>query len=327
VNRRATTRITLVRHGESMANSAQRWQGQGDSPLSPRGQAQARLLGARLALAEKPDASRIRVVSSDLSRAADTAHALGLPVEQRSALREFDVGRWEGLTRDEVMARYPEEMARLNAGEDVALGGGESYSRFAARVDAAFAELRAEASPDEHWFVVCHGGVIGAVLGKLCGFRQERRYPLARPSNTSLTDIVFSEDSAVLRVFNDTRHLSHTESWPDAADASALVALYCEEGATLPGAPCTHYATASDFPEHGADPSVAQCVGVLQGRHPAGRVALRAPRAAGWSFLTHTLWPSGTPEGRGIDPSRRLHGHVGRVHDRLTVLDFGAYEG
>jgi broad specificity phosphatase PhoE len=309
-----------------MANSAQRWQGQGDSPLSPRGQEQARLLGARLALPVKSHERRVRVVSSDLTRAADTARALGLPVEQRSTLREFDVGRWEGLTRDEVGSLYPEEMARLNAGEDIALGGGESYSTFAARVDAAFDDLLAEASPGEHWFVVCHGGVIGAVLGRMCGFRQERRFPLARPSNTSLTDIAFDEDSAVLQVFNDTRHLASAERWPDVADASALVALYCEEGTRLPGAPCAHYATGADFPEHGSDPSVEHCVNVLQDRHPDERVALQAPRHAGWGYLTRTLWPHGAPAGRGLDASRHLHGHVGRVQGRLTVLDFGAFE-
>ena len=41
--------ITFVRHGQSEANAAGRWQGQSDSPLSEHGQEQARLLAKRLA--------------------------------------------------------------------------------------------------------------------------------------------------------------------------------------------------------------------------------------------------------------------------------------
>jgi len=42
------TSITLIRHGETEWNLSGRWQGHADSPLSPRGVAQAEALGQRM---------------------------------------------------------------------------------------------------------------------------------------------------------------------------------------------------------------------------------------------------------------------------------------
>ena len=178
-------RITFVRHGESVSNQAQRWQGQGDSPLSALGRRQAEALGKRLAGRHFD-----RVIASDLSRASDTARAVGLPFEQDRTFREFDVGCWEGLTKEEVEERYPEEIERLKAGEDLPLGGGESFAAFSTRVDEALSRVRASVAPGEHVLIVCHGGVIGAALSVLLGLRGGRRFPLARVSNTSISEVL-----------------------------------------------------------------------------------------------------------------------------------------
>ena len=92
--------LTLVRHGQSTSNKSGRWQGQGDCPLSDLGRAQARALASRL-----HDQVFDRIVASDLARAADTARALARAVATDPAWREIDLGRWEGLTRQEVASR------------------------------------------------------------------------------------------------------------------------------------------------------------------------------------------------------------------------------
>ena len=130
-------RITFVRHGESVSNQAQRWQGQGDSPLSALGQTQAQALGQRIGGRHFD-----RVIASDLMRASDTARATGFAFEQDPEFREFDVGLWEGLTKEEVEERFPDEIGRLKAGEDLPLGGGESFATFSARVDRALHHRR-----------------------------------------------------------------------------------------------------------------------------------------------------------------------------------------
>ncbi len=60
------------------------------------------------------------VVSSDLSRAAETAATLtallGVPLRLDERLREHGMGSWEGLTRAEVAERFPEQYADWTAG-------------------------------------------------------------------------------------------------------------------------------------------------------------------------------------------------------------------
>ncbi|MGB5413935.1 MAG: histidine phosphatase family protein, partial [Polyangiales bacterium] len=71
-----TLEVCLVRHGQSVSNAEGVWQGQGDSPLSDLGRTQVAALGAAI-LGQRYDT----VLSSDLSRAAETAKAAGVEVE------------------------------------------------------------------------------------------------------------------------------------------------------------------------------------------------------------------------------------------------------
>ena len=59
-------RLLLARHGQATWNLQGRYQGQGDPPLAPEGERQARALAARLAK-ERIDA----VYASDLAGSAD----------------------------------------------------------------------------------------------------------------------------------------------------------------------------------------------------------------------------------------------------------------
>jgi len=100
----------LWRHGQTVWNAERRFQGQSDIRLDETGQAQAER-AARLLAALRPDL----IVSSDLSRAAQTAAPLGrltgLEVTLDKDLRERHGGRWEGLTDAEIRSRYPVEHA------------------------------------------------------------------------------------------------------------------------------------------------------------------------------------------------------------------------
>ena len=106
-------RLVLWRHGQTVWNAEQRFQGQSDIPLDETGRAQADR-AARLLAGLRPDL----IVSSDLSRAASTAAALarltGLEVTLDKDLRERHGGCWEGLTDTEIRGRYPAEHASWN---------------------------------------------------------------------------------------------------------------------------------------------------------------------------------------------------------------------
>lgn len=154
--------LFLVRHGETDWNVAGRWQGQTDIPLNATGRAQAVAVAARL----RPEGVRA-IASSDLCRARGTAEivgeALGLEVSLvDEALRERAYGKWEGLTRCECEARFPEEWARHVSDPRMPPPGGESTDALLARVVPAIQRAADRlASPV---LLVTHGGVMRAFL-------------------------------------------------------------------------------------------------------------------------------------------------------------------
>jgi len=104
------TEIYLVRHGETVWNRAGRLQGHKDSPLTDRGREQAERV-ARALLTALGKAPKVRLVSSSLGRALETAwiivRTLDVSVETDTRLGEAALGSWSGLTRTEVEAGWP----------------------------------------------------------------------------------------------------------------------------------------------------------------------------------------------------------------------------
>ncbi len=161
----------LLRHGESVANADNWLAGQIDTPLTPRGEAQADAAGAALV-----DVELGLIVSSDLRRARDTAHRVvatraamrgeaPLPVEECAALRERHAGDWGRRDRAELRARG--ELQRLTTWQ-LAPPGGESQAAMAARILPCMVELERRAVSGAI-LLVCHGGVIRILQGLLDG--------------------------------------------------------------------------------------------------------------------------------------------------------------
>jgi len=174
-------RILLVRHGESEWNSARRLQGQADIALSGKGRSQAVSLRPTVA-GLLPD----RVLTSDLKRAHDTAGLLGFPEATPTAmLREIDVGEWTGASIAELLARSEAEYRDWRAGAYTPPGG-EHWSAFADRTAAAVGASLQEGA--ERLLVVCHGGVIRALLDRLVGLSPQRMVPVG-PASLSIVAI------------------------------------------------------------------------------------------------------------------------------------------
>lgn len=95
--------LFVLRHGETEWNRDGRLQGHLDSPLTRRGRAQAARQGAILRRILPEGA---RAISSDSGRALATARialeGLAVPLAVDPRLREVALGRWQGLTLDEV---------------------------------------------------------------------------------------------------------------------------------------------------------------------------------------------------------------------------------
>ena len=167
------TRFTLVRHAESLWNASGRWQGHGDPPLSQRGVGQAKDCAARFRASEE----RIdRLFCSDLLRTRQTAAAigecLGLTPHPTAQLRELAIGRWTGLTREEIAERDGALLDKFDSGDpEVRPGGGETRNEIRERV-RYLVERLSVAHAGEHLVLVVHAGVIRALV------------PEANPANT-----------------------------------------------------------------------------------------------------------------------------------------------
>lgn len=172
--------IFLIRHGETEWNRARRYQGWSDSPLTPRGIAQAEAIGRRLCTL--PEAAGATIVASPLGRARRTAEiiaeCLGRTISPRfdERLREISLGSWDGLDRVEIMSRMGpgfEEFAWYFRTPD-----GETYDVFAGRL-AAWLDQCDECP----LIVVCHGVVTRVLRGLYAGLPKSEAMRLAVPQD------------------------------------------------------------------------------------------------------------------------------------------------
>jgi broad specificity phosphatase PhoE len=184
----------LVRHGETDWNHELRWQGHSDVPLNERGREQARELADKL--------SGIRfsaVYASDLSRAAETARIvadrLSLPVQTDAALREIDVGSWEGFTLAEIKAQSPDAVNRWDEQGEHGWESGESHTAMMARVRDAIRSIAARHEGEEV-LVVSHGGPIRALKALAAGLDYPRdRRSVPRTDNCEVCVIAIEDDA------------------------------------------------------------------------------------------------------------------------------------
>jgi probable phosphoglycerate mutase len=163
-------RLYFIRHGESDANVKNVFSNRPPgSPLTEKGLAQAKELAARFSN-EKVTA----IYASTLLRAQQTARALadalGVPVVIDDALREFDVGKYEGQLFDQGGLEACLEIigAWLHRGErDRKIEGGESFNDMVARLEVFLRGLEKRHSPGEKILLVGHGGLYGVALPEL----------------------------------------------------------------------------------------------------------------------------------------------------------------
>jgi probable phosphoglycerate mutase len=201
-----TTRVFLVRHGETTLSAEDRFAGSTDVPLGPNGRVQAEKLGQRL--------GRIAVAAayaSPLMRAVDTASIvarhIGVAVETRDGLREIDHGHWEGMRRTEVEARFPDEYSCWS--EDpytFAPRGGETGVQVVARALPVVREV-VTAHPGESVLIVSHKATIRLIIASLLGFDARGYRDRLDQSPASLTVLDFKGPvRARLMLFNDVSH-------------------------------------------------------------------------------------------------------------------------
>jgi probable phosphoglycerate mutase len=208
------TRLIIVRHGETQANLDGRWQGHGDSPLTKTGIAQAEAVAQRL-----KQSSFSQLYSSDLGRALQTAQIIadrtGHEIVLDKDLRERHLGIFQGLTRAEMAATYPQEWHLYRtAGPDYVIPEGESARQRFERSTLRLQEIACH-HPGETVVIVTHGGVLNGLLRHVLDIPLEspRRFKVW---NASLNVFLFNGETWLLETWGDVSHLQGRAALDDA---------------------------------------------------------------------------------------------------------------
>ena len=148
-----------MRHGRTQANERRLYCGASDLCLSAGGRAELEELRGRV---RYPSPEGLLRVSSGMRRADETMALLfALEPEARlEGLREMNFGRFELHSYEELKAEADYQAWISDASGTVSTPGGESSAEFRARVFAAADGLQQDA------LVVCHGGVIAALMAR-----------------------------------------------------------------------------------------------------------------------------------------------------------------
>ena len=151
--------IYLIRHGMTAANERRLYCGSSDLPLSDAGR---RALEEKRGQARYPDAQGAKLISSGMRRCDETALLLfGREPDCRvDGLREINFGRFELHSYAELCADADYQAWITDESGCAAPPGGEAANAFEARVAAAIKGVADGA------IVVCHGGVIAALMAR-----------------------------------------------------------------------------------------------------------------------------------------------------------------
>ncbi len=192
-----STKIYLVRHGETLWNCQQRWQGSKNSPLTELGIEQATL--TRDLLAANPiDLAYV----SPQQRATQT---LDIILQYRDidtiifpAMREMCLGSWEGRTRSEIAISEPVQTRYFRHRPDLFnVTGAETFTQLQQRVVAGLDSLFLRHS-GENILIVSHWVAIKVALAYYQKIALRDLSQLDDPKNAQL--IILSKDQSGITI-------------------------------------------------------------------------------------------------------------------------------
>jgi broad specificity phosphatase PhoE len=199
--------ITFLRHGESVGNAEDRFQGHTDFPLTEKGCVQAQALADRW-LAES--VAFDKCIASPLLRARQTAEiigqALGVPLEFNPDWMEIHNGLLAGLNEEEAAQRLPRPT--FMTPYDRYGQTGESRWELYLRAGRAIQHLL-DLTPGRY-LVASHGGILNMALYAILGIpvQADSGGPRFMFHNTTFTTFTYEPERHNWRMlnFDDRRH-------------------------------------------------------------------------------------------------------------------------
>lgn len=157
-----STRLLLIRHGETPATVERLFVGSTNVELTPGGHEQARAVAQRLKHV-RIDALYVSPLTRCMQTAAPIVETTGLRPRVDGALRECDFGSWEGMSFQEVFQKDPDGLRRWVTEEGHSSHGGESREQLADRVWAWWLAAAVKHENDTVC-AVTHGGPIRSAV-------------------------------------------------------------------------------------------------------------------------------------------------------------------
>ena len=200
-----STRIVLVRHGQTEWNRIERFRGRADIDLNDVGMQQAEATAARLA-----NLNISAIYSSPMKRALKTAQAaadlMGLQVRELPGVLDADYGRWQGLTLEEAEKRDPVVFAnwRLRP-HTVRFPDGESMEAVRQRAAQSVEALK-PLHIDQTFAVVSHIAVCRMLVLHFLDVDTSHFWNVGQ-DNCAVSVFEIRDGMAVAHAINDTCHL------------------------------------------------------------------------------------------------------------------------
>ncbi len=196
------TTLYLIRHGEVVNAWEKRYNGQIDVPLTKYGIEQIKDISRRL------DGVDIKVIyATGLIRTVKGAEIIAerlkrAPVIIKEELKERKLGKWEGLTLNEIIEQYPEKwMAWKDDMVNYRPPGGESLRELSERVIPVLRELTS-LHRGEEILIVGHGGVNRIILCDALNLFLENFYRIEQRYGALNIIEYFDDGKTVVKLMN-----------------------------------------------------------------------------------------------------------------------------
>jgi broad specificity phosphatase PhoE len=204
--------LFIVRHGITSAIEQRHLQGSTDSPLSPRGRAEAHLTAAALR-----DSSIEYAFTSPMGRAMETADIickqLDLDYQILDELREMDFGFYEGRNYFDAPDDSSTLFERLSILGRIIIAQitGESLIKVGHRASRAWLKI-SQMVGDGRVLIVSHGALINYLLKYLLLKSSFQAIQPVQTAPCSITElIVTSPGNAEILRLSDIRHLKNQD--------------------------------------------------------------------------------------------------------------------
>ncbi|AYV95406.1 phosphoglycerate mutase [Fusobacterium necrophorum subsp. funduliforme] len=193
-------KLYFVRHGETEWNTQRRFQGRKNSPLTARGEEQAKKIAEQLR--EIPFTS---LYSSSLGRAKKTAQEIQkgreIPIEIMDEFIEISMGELEGKTKGDFLKLYPEEYEKYTQADlnyNPGAFSGERFEEIQARLKQGIQKLVEKHKEEDIILVVSHGMTLQILFTDLRYGNLEHLKEEKLPENTEIRVVEYKNKQFIM---------------------------------------------------------------------------------------------------------------------------------